>query len=227
MEIELRTLASIRRSPDNPRDNAAGVDAVAASIQTFGWRQPIVVDEDGEIVVGDARYQAAVKLGLERVPVHVARGLTPTQVRAYRIADNQCATLSGWNDDKLLSELAALQEQDFDLTLTGFKCDDLLQLLGSANGQGIVDPDAIPAPPDQAITRSGDLWLLGNHRLLCGDASKSGDVDRLLDGALDSSHSHGSALLCPTGTAVEQCARGQVKSRCKNRRPEPCSAGTA
>src|SRR5262249_30517879 len=115
--------------------------------------------------------------------VHVAVGLTPAQARAYRIADNQTATLSQWDDDKLPLELAQLQEMDFDLNLTGFSTDELMRLLGSEENAGLTDPDAVPEPPDEPITQIGDIWLLGKHRLLCGDSGKAEDVDRLLDGA--------------------------------------------
>jgi DNA modification methylase len=183
MQVEMRPIETIRPYENNPRLNDAGVDAVAASIHEYGFRQPIVVDEDGIIIVGHTRYKAALKLGLETVPVHVAVGLTPAQAKAYRIADNQTATLSQWDDDKLPIELAQLQEMDFDLNLTGFSGDELLRLLGSETNEGQTDPDAIPEPPDEAITQPGDLWLLGKHRLLCGDSSKAEDVDRLLDGS--------------------------------------------
>jgi len=183
MQIELRPIGSIKPYENNPRLNDAGVDAVAASIQQFGFRQPIVVDEDGVIIVGHTRYKAALKLGLEEVPVHVAIGLTAAQAKAYRIADNQTATLSSWDDDKLPLELAQLQALDFDLNLTGFSADELMRLLGSEENEGLTDPDAVPEPPDEAITQPGDLWLLSKHRLLCGDSSKPEDVDRLLDGA--------------------------------------------
>src|SRR6266851_3910808 len=102
----MRPLASIRPYENNPRINEAAVDAVAASIRQFGFRQPLVVDEAGVIIVGHTRYKAALKLGLTEVPVHVAVGLSPTQAKAYRIADNQTAQLSGWDDDKLVQELA-------------------------------------------------------------------------------------------------------------------------
>jgi DNA modification methylase len=184
MHVEMRPIASIRPYENNPRLNDAAVDAVAASIREFGFRQPIVVDEDGVIIVGHTRYKAAVKLGLEEVPVHVALGLTPAQAKAYRLADNQTATLSAWDDDKLPLELAGLQEMGFDLNLTGFGADELLRLLGSESTEGLTDPDDIPEPPDEAITQPGYLWILGNHRLLCADSSKPEDVDRLLNGAL-------------------------------------------
>src|SRR5215831_7365809 len=110
MKIELRKVSEIKPYPGNPRVNDAAVDGVAASIREFGFRQPIVVDEDGVIIVGHTRYKAALKLGLEKVPVHVAVGLTPAQAKAYWLADNQTATVSQWDDDKLPLELMALQE---------------------------------------------------------------------------------------------------------------------
>src|SRR5262249_3571744 len=115
MHIQMRPLADLKPYERNPRHNDDAVDAVAASIRAFGFRQPIVVDEEGVIIVGHTRYKAAVKLGLEQVPVHVAIGLSPAQAKAYRIADNQTATLSSWDDDKLSRELAQLQSLDFDL----------------------------------------------------------------------------------------------------------------
>jgi DNA modification methylase len=183
MHVEERPIDSIRPYSNNPRHNDAAVEVVAASIREFGFRQPIVVDEQGVIVVGETRYKAALKLGRATVPVHVAVGLSPAQAKAYRIADNQTATYSTWDEDKLPLELAALQECDYDLNLTGFSADELLRLLGSETNAGQADPDDIPAPPDEAITQPGDLWLLGKHRLLCGDSRKAEDIDRLLDSA--------------------------------------------
>jgi len=183
MHVEMRPIESIRPYENNPRDNDAAVDAVATSIQAFGFRQPIVVDEQDVIIVGHTRYKAALKLGLTEVPVHVAVGLSPAQARAYRIADNQTATLSSWDQDRLPLELAELQQLDFDLNLTGFSADELTALLAPAPSEGQCDPDDVPTPPDEPTTRPGDLWLLGRHRLLCGDSSKAEDVDRLLDGA--------------------------------------------
>lgn len=182
MEVELRPVGKITPYDNNPRRNDAGVDAVAASIQEFGFRQPVVVDEQDVIIVGHTRYKAALKLGLATVPVHVARGLTPEQARAYRIADNQTATLSGWDDDKLAAELVALQRAEFDLSLTGFPEAEVLRLLAEPPGELRADPDEVPDPPADPITRPGDLWVLGRHRLLCGDATKEADVARVLDG---------------------------------------------
>jgi hypothetical protein len=183
MDVEQRPIGHIRPYENNPRLNDAAVDAVAASIREFGFRQPIVVDEAGVIIVGHTRYKAALRLGLPTVPVHVAVGLTPAQVKAYRLADNATAALSSWDDDKLVRELAQLQEMHFDLALTGFSCEDLLRRLAPMATEGLTDPDAVPAPPDDPVTRPGDLWLLGRRRLLCGDAGRPEGVDRLLGGA--------------------------------------------
>src|SRR5215510_11677470 len=129
MKVDMRPIDSIRPYENNPRLNDAAVDAVAASIREFGFRQPIVVDEAGVIIVGHTRYKAALKLRLTEVPVHVAVGLTEAQAKAYRIADNQTAQLSGWDCDLLPDELLALQEVGFDLDLTGFSADELTELL--------------------------------------------------------------------------------------------------
>jgi site-specific DNA-methyltransferase (adenine-specific) len=164
MLIEHRPVSSIKPYHRNPRVNDAGVDAVAASIREFGFLQPIVADEEGVIIVGHTRYRAALKLGLEMVPVHVAKELSPARVKAYRIADNQTASLSYWDEKLLPLELLELQDMKFDLSLTGFSSEELLRLLQSESSAGLTDPDDIPEPPDEAKTKSGDLWILGKHR---------------------------------------------------------------
>jgi DNA modification methylase len=183
MNIELRPLASIRPYERNPRLNDNAVDAVLASIQEFGFRVPIVIDADGLIVCGHTRWKAAQKLGIESVPVHVATDLSPEQIRAYRIADNRTAELSTWNYELLPIELEELQACNYDLGLLGFDEDELAKLLDPGVKDGLCDADQIPEPPDEAITQAGDLWIVGDHRLLCGDSSEPADVDRLLDGA--------------------------------------------
>jgi DNA modification methylase len=183
VKIELWSITDVKPYPGNPRDNDDAVDAVAASLREFGFRQPIVVDAEGVIVVGHTRYKAALKLGLEKVPVHVATDLTPEQIRAYRIADNQTASLATWDYDLLPIELAGLKQANYDLALLGFDADELAKLLDPTLKDGLTDPDEVPEPPDEAITRPGDLWVLGDHRLLCGDSSMPADVDRLLGGA--------------------------------------------
>jgi hypothetical protein len=120
---------------------------------------------------------------LEKVPVHVATGLTPAQVKAYRLADNKTGQIATWDEEQLVRELLDLQRLDVDLDVTGFSAQELAGLLNSGLPEGQTDPDEIPAPPDKAQTQPGDLWLLGDHRLLCGESSKAEDVDRLLGGA--------------------------------------------
>jgi ParB-like chromosome segregation protein Spo0J len=161
--IELRDIGSIRPYENNPRLNDDAVDAVAASLEQFGFRQPIVVDGDGVIVCGHTRYKAAVKLGLAKVPVHVARDLTPEQVRGYRIADNKTSELSDWDYDILPIELSELQDGGFDLESIGFDEDELAKLLNTEPTEGLTDDDAVPEPPAEPITQPGDLWLLGAY----------------------------------------------------------------
>lgn len=183
MLVELRPIGDIRPYHNNPRQNDAAVDAVAASIKEFGFRQPIVVDSEGVIICGHTRYKAAQKLGLKKVPVHVAKDLTPEQIKAYRIADNKTADLATWDYELLPIEIGELQACNFDVALLGFDQDELAKLLDPGVKEGLTDPDEIPEPPDEPITKPGDLWLLGDHRLLCGDSGNPEHVDRLLAGA--------------------------------------------
>jgi len=183
MKVQQRKIDQIRPYEGNPRQNDDAVDAVAKSIREFGFRQPIVVDADGVIVAGHTRFKAAQKLGLEKVPVHVAQGLSPEQVRAYRLADNATRDLSEWDYELLPIELGELQEAGYELDLIGFDEERLAEVMDTGEvKEGLTDPDAVPEPPDEATTQPGDLWILGDHRLLCGDAGKAEDVDRLLDG---------------------------------------------
>ncbi|MBC8350530.1 MAG: ParB N-terminal domain-containing protein, partial [Planctomycetes bacterium] len=129
MKIESWPIERVKPYDNNPRVNDGAVDAVASSIREFGFRQAIVVDSDGVIICGHTRYKAAQKLGLEKVPVHVAKDLTPDQIKAYRIADNKTAELSEWNFDLLPIELSQLGEAGFDLDLLGFGKDELAELL--------------------------------------------------------------------------------------------------
>ena len=193
-DVQLRKIDDIRPYERNPRINDQAVDAVAASLTTFGFRQPIVVDGDGVIIAGHTRWKAAQKLGLTQVPVHVATDLTPEQVRAYRIADNKTGELAEWDLDILpielneLRELAAMDDAGFSMDVLAFDEEELTQLLNVAMGitEGLTDPNAIPEPPDEPITRKGDIWVMGDprngHRLMCGDSSSEADLDRLLDG---------------------------------------------
>ena len=163
MEVKLVNIDEIKPYENNPRINDDAVDAVAASLREFGFRQPIVVDEANVIIVGHTRWKAAKKLGLAKVPIHVARDLTAEQVKAYRIADNQTATLAEWDYKLLPIELKDLQAADYNMALLGFSAKDLAKMMAPEGTQGLTDPDEVPAAPDEPITRPGDLWLLGAH----------------------------------------------------------------
>ena len=184
MKITQREISSIKPYENNPRLNDDAVEAVAASIREFGFRQPVVTDPDGVIIVGHTRYKAALKLGLEKVPVHVATDLSPEQVKAYRLADNRTGELAEWNWDLLKFELADLQSTDFDLGLLAFDDEELTRLLEGDDNlavtEGMTDPDSVPEPPDEAISVRGEVYQLGNHRLMCGDSTSTKDVAQLM-----------------------------------------------
>ncbi|MCG6158335.1 DNA modification methylase [Rubinisphaera margarita] len=182
LKIEQQPLKNVKPYEQNPRKNEQAVEQVARSIEEYGFRQPIVVDEQGVIICGHTRWKAAKRLKLKQVPVHVATGLTEAQIRAYRLADNKTAELAEWDLDLLPLELTALQGMDYDISSLGFTVTELADLMQPEPPEPQSDPDDIPEPPDEAITQPGDLWILGNHRLLCGDSSKPEQLDRLLDG---------------------------------------------
>lgn len=183
MDVKLMKTDEVAPYAGNPRINDQAVDAVAASLREFGFRQPIVVDSGGVIIVGHTRWKAAKKLGLAKVPVHVAKDLTAEQIKAYRIADNQTASIAEWDYELLPIELKDLQTVDYDLDLLGFDAEKLALLLDGDLAEGLTDPDQVPEPPDEATTQRGDIWVLGDHRLMCGDSGSEADLDRLLDGA--------------------------------------------
>lgn len=171
---------------------------IAASIAEFGWMQPLLVDDAGNVIAGHGRLLAARKLGLDTVPVIRASHLTPAQVQAYRLVDNRLAELSGWNDELLAGELHALNGEGFELSLLGFDEAELDRLMapldddadtpghgdtGSPAGENGADAaDEVPEPAKETVTRPGDLWRLGEHRLLCGDSTEGDCVARVMDG---------------------------------------------
>ena len=168
--------ANARTHPDEQ------VAQIAGSIAEFGFNVPCLVDERGVLVAGHGRLLAAQRLGLSQVPVIRLDHLTDAQARAYRIADNQIALNSGWDDALLSAEVARLKEDGVDLELLGFPEDELDRLLAGLDGEkgGSEGEDVVPEPPATPISRPGDLWILGRHRLLCGDATRAADVARLL-----------------------------------------------
>ncbi|HXP85096.1 MAG TPA: site-specific DNA-methyltransferase [Bryobacteraceae bacterium] len=168
----------------NPRTHSdAQVAQIAASIEEFGFNAPILVDSNAGIIAGHGRLLAAQKLGLTEVPVIVLDHLTEAQKRAYIIADNQLALNAGWDEELLRAELAALLAEDFDISVIGFEDEELARLLAAQDAtEGLTDEDAIPALPQTPVSNTGDLWILGNHKLLVGDATLPPDVERLMAG---------------------------------------------
>lgn len=182
MIIQQLPISAIKPYDRNPRKNDAAVAHVARSIREFGFRQPIVVDEARVIIAGHTRYRAALSLGMTHVPVHIATDLSPAQVKALRIADNKTAEYAEWDLGLLASELGDLKALDFNLDALAFDPKELDRLL-PAPAAAPPDADALPALPAVPVTKRGDLWLLGRHRLLCGDARIAYDVERLMGGA--------------------------------------------
>lgn len=160
------------------------VAQIAGSIAEFGWTNPILVGADGIIIAGHARLAAARRLKMTQVPVIVLDDLTETQRRALILADNRLALNAGWDEEMLRAELAALKEDEFDLDLIGFTDEEMEDLLRDPEEtrEGLTADDAVPEEQEQTVTVPGDLWVLGSHRLLCGDATQNADVDSVLDG---------------------------------------------
>ena len=178
--VERRKVASLVPYARNARTHSAEqVSAIAASIREWGWTNPVLVDPEGGIIAGHGRILAAQKLGLTDVPVMVANGWSTEQKRAYVLADNKLALNAGWDLELLTFELSELQSHEFDLGLTGFSTDELAKLLTEAN-EGLTDPDEIPEAPPVPISQPGDVWILGNHRLICGDSTDALVVEKLL-----------------------------------------------
>jgi hypothetical protein len=181
-KIVMRPVASLVPYASNSRTHTpAQLDKLARSLREFGFTNPILLDGENGIIAGHARLQAAQKIGLAEVPTIDLSWLTPTQRQAYVIADNQLATDAGWDAEMLRLELGDLKELGFDLTLTGFDEVQLGSFLADKT-VGLTDPDAAPALPEHPVTEPGDLWLLGRHRLLCGDSTVATDVERVLGG---------------------------------------------
>lgn len=157
------------------------VAQIAASIREFGWMNPVLIDAKGNIIAGHGRVLAARKLGLEEVPCVLHDHLTETQRKAYIIADNKMALNAGWDEDLLRLELRELGDMGFDLELTGFDDVEIDSLLAEPS-EGLTDPDDVPEPPEEPRTKLGDIWQLGDHRLMCGDSTSIDAVEALMAG---------------------------------------------
>ena len=182
LSIEYRTIDELIPFINNARTHSdAQVAQLAASIREFGWTNPVLVDGANGVIAGHGRLHAARKLGMDRVPVIELGHLSPTQKRAYILADNRLAENAGWDDELLKLELEELRLADFDLTLTGFDDAALESLLtDEEGGEGLTDDDAVPEVEEAPISRPGDIWLLGEHKVLCGDATQAEAYQRLL-----------------------------------------------
>lgn len=171
-KIEMRRISDLKPYKNNPRKNDKAVDAVAASIKAFGFKQPVVIDDNGEIIAGHTRLKAAKKLGIKTVPCIVADDLTPEQIKAYRLADNKTAELAEWDMELLPLELDDLQE--FDMTLFGFE-------MPKGRAEAIEDDYEISVPAEPR-TKPGEIYQLGRHRLMCGDSTSVKCVQALTGG---------------------------------------------
>ncbi len=189
LQIENWPLDRLIPYAKNPRRNDEVVDRMVGAIREFGFRIPIVAKSDGMIVDGHLRLKAARRLGLEEVPVVLADDLSEAQIKAFRLLANQSASWAQWDEELLRVELEELRTLDFDLEMTGFDLSEIDRLLdgetgggegGSGDGSG--DDENIPSPPPNPVTRPGDLWVLGEHRLLCGSSTVADDVIRLMNG---------------------------------------------
>lgn len=183
--VERRPISALIPYARNARTHSdEQVAQIAASMCEWGWTNPVLIDSDGQILAGHGRVLAARKLGYEECPVMVAEGWTQAQKRAYILADNRIAENAGWNEDLLRLELADLQEADFDLALTGFDADELLEIMAGeeTTTEGDSDEDAVPEVPETPVSRSADVWLLGKHRLLCGDSTDPASFTLLMAG---------------------------------------------
>ena len=184
-KVERTSIKSITPYARNSRTHSdEQVAQIAASIKEWGFTTPILIDTDGEIIAGHGRLLAAQRLGLEEVPTMTAKGWSEAQKRAYVIADNKLALNAGWNDEMLKIELDGLKDLDFDLDLVGFSDDELAKLLQEPEKEGLTDEDEVPEAPEKPITVEGDIWILGNHRLMCGDSTSIEALEKLCEGQL-------------------------------------------
>lgn len=179
-EIEVSKLIPYAKNSRTHDD--AQVAQIAASIKEFGWTNPILVDGDKGVIAGHGRLLAARKLGYNKVPVIELKHMTEAQKRAYVIADNKLALNAGWDNNFLALELQDLKNQDFDLTLLGFDDKELDALLAPEIVEGLTDKDEVPDTPIEPKTKLGDIYILGNHRLMCGDSTSITDIEKLMNG---------------------------------------------
>jgi len=211
-QVEMWQVADLAPYAKNARQHPPEqIDQIAASMERFGFTIPMLVAEDGTIIAGHGRLMAAAQLGLAEVPVMVARGWSEEDRRLYTLADNRLAEIAEWDPEMLRIELGELRE-DFgieDMSLIGFSAEDLAEILPDAlidTTGGLTDPDDVPEVPEVPVTRPGDVWILGKHRLLCGDSTVATDVEKVLNGVTP-------LLMCtdpPYGVEYDPSWRNQV-----------------
>jgi len=179
-KVERRAVASLVPYARNARTHSEKqVAQIAASIREWGWTNPVLVDGEGSIIAGHGRVMAAQKLGLQDIPVMVAEGWSEAQRKAYVLADNQLAMNAGWDIEMLKIEIGELNSDGFNLDLIGFDDKVLADLLNDPT-EGLTDPDDVPEPPAEPVTVLGDVWVMGNHRIICGSSTEADVVDKLL-----------------------------------------------
>jgi DNA modification methylase len=211
-QVEIWQVADLAPYAKNARQHPPEqIDQIAASMERFGFTIPMLVGEDGTIIAGHGRLMAAAQLGLAEVPVMVARGWSEEDRRLYTLADNRLAEIAEWDPEMLRLELGELRA-DFgieDMSLIGFSAEDLAEILPDAlidTTGGLTDPDDVPEVPETPVTRPGDVWILGKHRLLCGDSTVATDVEKVLHGVTP-------LLMCtdpPYGVEYDPTWRNQV-----------------
>lgn len=183
MEIVYRSINELKPYENNSRTHdESQIKQICESIKEYGWTNPVLIDEKGMIIAGHGRVEAGKKLDIKEVPCIVLSGLTKAQKKAYVIADNKMALNAGWNEELLKTELENLKELDFDLELTGFNIDELDELFKQDEEEQEIIEDEVPEPPEEPKAKYGDIYQLGNHRLMCGDSTKEEDVAKLMDG---------------------------------------------
>lgn len=158
------------------------VAQIMGSIREFGFTNPILLDEQNGVIAGHGRILAARKLNIDNVPTITLAGMTDAQRRAYVIADNKLALNAGWDEEMLRVELTELSDLGYDLDLTGFNAEELADLMPTEENAGLTDEDAVPEVADEPVSKLGDIWLLGKHRLMCGDSTSIDAVELLMDG---------------------------------------------
>lgn len=182
MKVEMVSIEKLIPYSGNARTHSAEqINQIAESIKIFGWTNPVLIDGDKGIIAGHGRILAARQAGIDKIPCIELNGMSESEKKAYIIADNKLALNAGWDDELLKVELDDLFLCGFDATLTGFTQDELNDLTAT-EVEGLTDDDAVPEPPANAVTKLGDVWLLGNHRLMCGDSTSIDAVEKLMDG---------------------------------------------